>query len=138
MGVVRYIAKRSLTLSVTIGEQVTFDLPMRYAGIQRSRQAQVNQRESMAGKIEAYYYRGRRSWTINLIPVGDTLADRVRQFLDSVEDKQIFQFAPYATSTTPSPEWLSVFIDPAQYTESLHESQQDLTVFGAFTLVEEG
>lgn len=136
MAVVRYIARRSLLLGTSIGDQVTLDLPAKYAGISPQRQAQVSTRESMSGIRESYYYRGKVSHGIMLIPVSSTVANQLRQFLDSVEDGQVFSYAADASSTTPSPEYLSVVVDPAQYTYAPHPEQQNLTQFSQLTFVE--
>jgi hypothetical protein len=136
MSLVRYIARRSLLLTVSVNDQVTLELPVKYAGVMPSRQAIATSRESMAGVRETYYYRGKASYSVALIPVVSGVADAVRMFLDSVEDGQVFSFAPVGTLSTPSPAYRNAVFDPPQYTFGPHPDRQDLTQFSPLTIIE--
>ena len=136
MSLVRYFARRSLILGVGLGDQITLQLPIKYAGLMPQRMALVNTKESMSGKSESYYYRGKVSYVVNLIPVDSTIAERVRMFLDSVEDGQVFAFAPAGILSTPSPAYRNARIDQATYSYGPHAGLQSLTQFSPFTIVE--
>lgn len=135
MPVVKYTARRSLVSGYSDGAEVTFDLPARYAGMPRSRQAFGHRRMSLSGQREAYYYRGETSYGVATYPLEAAKIADMRMFLDSVEEGQVFLFAPNDTSATPSPDWRNAVVEDGKYDEAVTQERQDLISF-AFRVTE--
>lgn len=129
MASVRYIAKRSLTGGVTASQTVTYELPIRYAGLSRTRQPQAITSRSLAGLRETYYYNAEQSWRCSSIPLSGFALEQLVMFLDSVEDGQEFEFDPEGAAA-----WREVYIEPG-YDETREPVADSLKTI-SFTIIE--
>lgn len=117
---VRYTAQRSLVSGHTAGSVYYLDLPL--SRKDRERKVRKDAQESLNGAVYTTYHHGRIHWqcaTRALTPT-ETLA--MREFLDSVEDGQSFQFDPtYAVGSSPSA-YRAVVLMGTGYREERHQT----------------
>lgn len=112
---VRYIARRSLSVLHTAGTQYSQDLPLRDKD--RGRKVERDQQKSLDGHLYTTYYNGAVVWHCKTRPLTGLETSRMREFLDSVEDGQVFDFDPtYGAGHSPS-DYRSVTLDGTGYTE---------------------
>jgi hypothetical protein len=133
MAAVRYNAMRSLVPGISENDSILMTLLIRHAGLTRSRKAYVQHRRSLSRLAESYYYAGEYSWSIDTRPLDADDSAEMRQFLDSVEDGQVFEFAP----DTAEDDWRYVNFEAGEYTESPVQGRDDYKTF-SFTLTEVG
>lgn len=112
---VTYTARRSLTSGHTAGSLYGLDLTV--AEKNRGRKVERATSRSLNGTIFTNYHHGATTWNITTTPLTATAADALREFLDSVEDGQVFGFDPHNwTGVSPSTS-VEVVMDSAGYTE---------------------
>lgn len=134
MPVVRFTATRSLIAGVSSNAQVTYDLPVRYGGIARSRSPVKTTRASMSGRRETYVDRTDISYDIATKPLDSTQRDALVMFLDSVEAGEEFEFAPENKASDSPITWLNAELDGDGYTENLVPELDSMTTL-AFRIV---
>jgi hypothetical protein len=127
---VRYSAQRSLMSGVTQGTTVTLVLPIRWAGMTRSRRPFVHTRRSLGGIRETYRYNSESTYALSTLPLPPSQALNMKQFLDSVEDGQVFEFDPDGLGV-----WIDVVIASEGYDEP-REAARDTLVSYSFSVVE--
>ena len=125
MAVVRYTAKRSLVAGVSVNDTVTLGFSPREPS-NRGRQVKREMHESLNFTTETIYDAGRRVWNMQSIGLSGSAADEFVQFLDSVEDGQVFEFAPY-DGVTDSPIDYRNVVASAGYDENREVSTGDPT-----------
>lgn len=115
---------------VSSGVTVTYALPIRYAGMNRSSSPYTHTRRSLGGVRETYYYNAESSYSCQTKPLTPNQAVHMRQFLDSVADGQAFEFAPDGIG-----DWRDVVIESEGYSEA-REALRDSMVSYSFSIVE--
>jgi hypothetical protein len=116
MQAVQYEARRSLISGHTEGTTYTIDLLLTVCD--RKRDTERKQQRAMSGKTFTLYQRGDVVWNCETIPVTGTAADQIREFLDSVEDGQVFYFDPLNWAGTSPNDFRAVVITTDGYTEN--------------------
>jgi hypothetical protein len=91
---VRFTATRSLIPGVSQGATVVYTLPVRYAGMSRTRSVVKHTRRSLSGRRETYAESTENSYQISTKPLTPTQQPHLVMFLDSVEEGETFGFAP--------------------------------------------
>ena len=134
MPVIRFTATRSLIGGVSLNDTVTYDLPVRYAGMARSRRAVKTTRASMSGRRETYVDRTEVAYDVATKPLTPTQRDALVMFLDSVEEGEEFEFAPQNSAGDSPITWLNAEIDGDGYGESRVPELDSMTTF-AFRIV---
>lgn len=109
MANVRYTALRSLI--VGSGTLVTYTLPIRYAGLVRTRRIYSTMRRSLSGIRETYYESAEDSWSVSIKPLTTAQQPALKQFLDSVDQGETFEFAADGVN------YVDAVLEPAGYTE---------------------
>lgn len=117
---VLYTATRAL-FDAGAGDSVEYTLPVRYAGIGESKQVFGTTRRSLAGVRETYYEDSERTYSIQTIPLDQDQWRRLKQFLDSVEAGELFQFSPDGTTA-----YSSAYLDPPGYDVSRQPERDSL------------
>jgi hypothetical protein len=125
---VQFTATRSLYL-VTAGTVVNYSLPVRYAGMERSKATFGTTRRSLSGARETYYESTEYSYAISTIPLSDAKRLQLRMFLDSVEQGESFLFSHDGAATMET-----AYLEPRDYSESRIE-QNDKLVVVSFNIV---
>lgn len=133
MAVVRFTATRSLIGGVSLNDTITYNLPVRYAGMRRSREVFQATRRSMGGRREAYRETVENRYGISTKPLTATQAAALVMFLDSTESREEFEFAPNNVSSDPSPAWADSVREGDGYEEAPVPERDDLKVY-AFTI----
>lgn len=116
MQAVRYEARRSLVSGHTEGGLYTLNLSL--TDCDRKRDTERKQQSSLSGKVYTTYHRGDTVWTCETAPVRGAARDQMREFLDSVEDGQVFSFDPYHWGGVSPDDMRPVVIQSDGYTES--------------------
>lgn len=97
MPTVQYTALRSL-YGVSSGVTVTYELPIRYAGMTPSKKNFGTTRVSMAGRRERYHERTERSYAMTTKPLTEPQYKQLKMFLDSCDREESFLFSPDASA----------------------------------------
>lgn len=116
MQAVRYEARRSLVSGHTVGGLYTLNLQL--TDCDRKRAPERKQQVSLSGNVYTTYHRGDTIWQCESAPVRGATRDAWREFLDSVEDGQIFSFDPYNWGGVSPDALRAVVIHSDGYTES--------------------
>lgn len=116
MQAVQYEARRSLVSGHTAGG--LYILNLRVTSCDRKRDVERTQKRAMSGKTFTMYTRGDVVWSCETIPLKGADADEMREFLDSVEDGQVFQFDPLNWGGASPGAFRSVVISSDGYTEN--------------------
>src|SRR5690606_13582016 len=135
MPVVRYMAKRSLISGVTEGDLITHDLPVAYAGMNRTRRVYATTRRALSGARETYHENSENSWDIRTPPLEQAEYAPLVMFLESVEAGEAFEFAPDGAAGDPVIAWRSARMDSSGYEERRHDNLDSLMQY-SFTIVE--
>ena len=117
MSVVSYTAKRSLTGGASVDDTIVLDLLLRDT-LARSRMPVRSEAVAMSGSRESLYDRGEESWQGTTQVLFTQNALNMVMFLDSAEDGQVFQFAPYNSSGDSPIDYRNATLVPAPYTEA--------------------
>lgn len=117
MSVVSYLAKRSLTGGVSVDDTVVLDLLLRDT-LARARSPIKSVAVAIEGQRESLYDRADVRWTGKTQVLFTTNALEMTMFLDSVEDGQIFQFAPYNSAADSPIDYRNVTVLGGAYTEA--------------------
>ncbi len=127
MSFVRYTAERSLIVASPTRQGQSFDLDLTLNDLQPART--VNRREniSLSGDQETIRFRGAQTWQASTTPIarGTTAFDQIREFLDSVEGGEAFEFDPYGGSTDSPDDLRNVRITSRGYSEARVVRQGD-------------
>lgn len=91
----------------------------------------VTKQESLNGTVETNWYGEKRIWTVKTQPYerSSALSGRIREFLRSTADGQVFVFDPYGAGTDA----VSVIREDEGYSEDLFvqvDGRNDLVQFG--------
>lgn len=89
---VTYIATRSLRNTTTPGSEQTLKLQL--AEADRERITERSDDESLGGEAWSSYFHARVLWHCQTRPLNQAETAAMREFLDSVEDGQVFEFDP--------------------------------------------
>jgi hypothetical protein len=117
---VLYTAARSVISGHTAGNSYTLDLALREKD--RKRRVKKDIAESLDGHVFTTYHHGRVSWSIKSRPLTLTETLAWREWLDSVEDGQLFSFDPdFAAGASPH-HYRGVILEGSQYSEQRVES----------------
>lgn len=127
MASVRFTATRSL-YGASASESVTFELPIRYAGMTIAKKVMGTTRVSMGGLRERYHERVDRIYTFATKPMAEPLYKRLRMFLDSVEREESFLFSPDTSA------YSTAYLADLDYDEALDASLDSLRTVG-FSIV---
>ena len=130
MPVVRFTATRSLIGGVSLNDTVTYDLPVRYAGMNRTRQVTKTTRVSMGGRRETYVDRREVAYDISSKPLDATQRNALVMFLDSVDAGEALEFAPNNSAGDSPISWEDAEVDGDGYTESRAPELDSMTSFG--------
>jgi hypothetical protein len=87
-----YIATRSLRTGIDADSTQTIDL--RLSDCDRRRDVTRSQAISLGGQVYTTYLRGTVFWTCATAPLGQERLQQMIEFLESVEDGQVFSFEP--------------------------------------------
>lgn len=90
---VSYTATRSLHDAAS-GATVDYSIPVAYAGMSRRKQVLGTERISLSRLREMYVDAKEDVYSIQTIPLDAEQAARFRQFADSVDEGESFQFDP--------------------------------------------
>lgn len=135
---VQYVARRSLATGHTLGALYSMNLDLKQKD--RKRDPSRTRHLSLAGSAYTIYNRGDTLWVCRSAPVQLAVADLWREFLDSVEDGQVFFWDPTHWAGSSPSALRSVVIESDGYTEDRVARQpnqsDDYYEFG-FTLREQ-
>ena len=123
MAVVSYTAKRSLVSGVSVNDTVVLDISPREP-FNREREVNRQTHQSLDFTTETIYHAGRVLWPITTLMLNGADADAMVMFLDSVEDGQVFSFAPFDASTDSPIDYRNV-VASAGYVENREVSVGD-------------
>jgi hypothetical protein len=76
------------------GSTITYVLPVRYAGMVKTRTVSKTTRRSMSGRRETYYESSENSYAITTKPLTEAQSEQLVAFLEAVEAGETFSFAP--------------------------------------------
>jgi hypothetical protein len=113
---VRYEARRSLVSGHTEAGLYTINLQL--TDCDRKRDVERKQQRALGGATYTVYHRGDVVWQCETAPLQGSDADLMREFLDSVEDGQVFQFDPLNWAGVSPNAMRSVVITSDGYTEN--------------------
>lgn len=132
-----YEARRSLAAGHAAGTSYTLDLRLRDKD--RKRDVERKTHIAIGGAVYSTYYRGDTVWSLVTAPLAGDDADQMREFLDSVEDGQLFTFDPFHWAAGAA-DLRSVVIHSDGYTEDRYvqrgSDDEDYYVF-KFAVVEQ-
>lgn len=117
MAVVRFAAKRSLIAGHSVDEQITLGFATRDT-LSRSREVRRSASTSLDFTTETLYFAGRSVWPIQTLMLRGAARDAMVEFLDSVEDGQVFEFAPYDGPTDSPIDYRNVVCASDGYSEN--------------------
>lgn len=100
----------------TGGTIYTWDIKLQK--LDRQRKVASKQSFSLGGRAYTTYQRGDTLWVCQSNAVTGTERDQWREFLDSVEDGQLFGFGPYTGATASPSDRRTVVLDSEGYTEN--------------------
>lgn len=100
MTAVTYTAKRSLIPGHSANTSYSMDLLV--VALPTSRQVSNERQEAIDGTRETIRLYVCEIWDITLAIAYGTRAAQIKEFLDSVEDGEVFTFDPYGTANTPN------------------------------------
>jgi len=112
---VTYIARRSLVSGHTEGGAYSINLEVSQKD--RTRKVVAFDAVAIGGATWTTYHRGENRWRIETAPLQGADADNVREFLDSVEDGQLFTFDPTYTAGASPSDRRTVRLESNSYTE---------------------
>jgi hypothetical protein len=112
---VRYIARRSLVPGHALGSTQVLGLSL--AELDRQTRPKVNASEAMSGDTYGLLIRSKVLWVCKTGPARELYADQIREFLDSCEGKERFEWAPYDSAVTPAPAWRNAVLESTGYKE---------------------
>lgn len=116
MTAIRYTARRSISSGHSV--DAVYELNLTCSDLTRSRQPVINGATALDGTDYSLRYRADVFWSVSLTPVNLTDIALINEFLDSVENKEQFEFDPYG-SVGDSPDAMrSVVIAGSGYTEN--------------------
>lgn len=135
---VQYIIRRSVAAGYTLDAVDSFDLQVKVKD--RGRKAIRDRAISLGGTVFTTYHRAEVSWSVHTTWFKGADADRMRMFLDSVEDGQIFQFDPTHGAGASPHDRRNVVIDSISYSENREQTGTQTNDWFAFSfkLVEVG
>lgn len=132
-----YEARRSLAAGHTAGTSYTLDLRLRDKD--RKRDVERKTHTAIGGAVYSTYYRGDTVWSLVTMPLAGDDAKQMREFLDSVEDGQLFSFDPFHWAAGVA-DLRAVVIHSDGYTEDRYvqrgSDDEDFFVF-KFSVVEQ-
>lgn len=114
MACVRYTATRSVIAGHTAG--VAYELNLQLSDLERQRNPAREQAVSIGGRRETIYHRAEITWRARTIPLSLTEVAAMREFLDSVEAGEQFEFDPYGSAGSAT--YTNAKISSRGYTES--------------------
>lgn len=116
MALFKYTALRSLTTGVSAGSTQTRSISLR--ALNRQRRAVGETQVALGGTPYSTWHRGDVLYQCETTLVTGNNRDYMREFLDSAESGQTFQFDPDNTAV-PSPlNWTDVVLESNTYTEN--------------------
>ena len=120
MSWVRYTASRSVIVAspTRVGQQ--FDMTLTLATLDPGRKVERKEQIALAGAQETVLFRGERTWRVITIPIvrGTTAFNQMREFLDSVEGGEGFEFDPYGGVTDSPNDLRNVRLTSKGYSEA--------------------
>lgn len=100
MTAVTYTARRSLIPGHTANTSYSINLPV--VSMPVARQVTKERQQSLDGTRETIHFYSCEVWDVSLAVMYGTAAAQVKEFLDSVENGEVFTFDPYGTANTPN------------------------------------
>lgn len=100
MSAFRYTAKRSLVSGHTAGTDYDLDLEADRIDGPGGRE-EINERKALDGTSQTIFHRLEEIWEFRVFVASQSDLAALREFLDSVADRQAFTFDPYGTVASP-------------------------------------
>ena len=99
MGLVSFIARRSMLPGRQSGDQVAFSVDL--TDLVRRRSVRKYPHRSSDGRMETLYEGADTIWEMEFEPASGILLARLREFADSTASGEVFRVWPYGTEPAP-------------------------------------
>lgn len=99
MGWVKFIATEGIVPPHEAGEEVTLEIGFTESNLQKK--IERTDQYSDGGALEALLHRVERTFSLTFQPVFGSQLRRLREFLDSTDGAEQFEFDPYGDSPAP-------------------------------------
>lgn len=99
MTAVTYTAKRGVINTHTAGDE--YSLNLQAVAVDESREVGAETQSSLSNRTETLWYHGTDQWSVRVVVQGASALAALKEFLQSTEGGESFEFDAYGTVAAP-------------------------------------